>query len=52
MAKAPTPKPDVLLYLLELLARQQQEINALQAWKAQVEAVWPQIVEELNNGTD
>jgi hypothetical protein len=40
--------------LLALLMPQQikDRLAALEAWKAQVEAVWPQIVEELNNGTD
>jgi hypothetical protein len=51
MASKPAPKPDTVLYLLELLARQQQEINALREWRDQVEAVWPQIV-EVDNGAD
>jgi hypothetical protein len=40
--------------LLALFTPQEikDRIAALEAWKAQVEAVWPQIVEEVNNGTD
>ena len=43
----PNPWDDVL----EQLAALRAELAALQAWKAQVEAVWPQIV-EVTDGTD
>ena len=44
----PVPSARTVLYLLDLLAQQSAEIEALKAWKAQVEAEWPQILEANN----
>ena len=45
-----TPNPwDAVLQELQQL---KAEVAELRAWREQVEAVWPQIVEEMTDGTD
>jgi hypothetical protein len=51
-----TYREDLLMLekLLALFTPQEikDRLAALEAWKAQVESVWPQIVKEVTNGTD
>jgi hypothetical protein len=47
----PCPTARSVVLLLDLVAELRAEVDALKAWKDQVEAAWPQIA-EVTNGTD